>query len=615
MEAAPHKSDMPHRSEEEQIAFFQSALALALRAEASATGRSHDIAVAGTTVRLSFAGPSLETLMLPAVAHLAIEPVERPDVTFHIWDSESTGVDNTPPPCPWDCFTDRGDIWGFHSTRIRSAFHWIECSLNLMDMETNTAVFWVRSARDLPYWTKASPFRTLFHWWMEKNGGQLIHAAAVGGPDGAVLITGKGGVGKSTTSLSCVMAGLHYVADDYLVVTLDPEPLAHSLYNTAKLNPDQAARLPELKPLILSEPVAEGEKTVMSLYPIRSHQVVPSLPLRAVLTPRFGASPQTTFSPASSAVLQGAAAFTTLSQLPHGGRRTVEFINRMVERLPGLEMILGHDVARVPDAIRELLALSDAQLDDLAGRNRKDLPQSRRPLVSVIIPVYNGARFLPDAVQSVLAQNYPAVEIIVVDDGSSDNIDEVVAGLTVNVRYFKQANAGAAAARNRGIKDASGDFIAFLDVDDLWPESKLASAIDAFERNDKLDVIQGYAQLMEYSEQTGRYEYIGNPRESFPHYIGAALYRSRAFERVGLYDTTLQFAEDTDWFKRADETGLTIERVGRVTLLVRRHAANMTRGKSLVELNTLRVLKKALDRKRSATPDTGANSQQSATGQ
>lgn len=603
MDAAPQISDTPHRSEEEQIAFFQTAWTLAARAEAAAGARHHDIMVAGTTVRLTFAGGSLEALMLPAVAHLEVAPVEQPDVTFHVWDSDSTGIDNAPPPCPWSCFTDRGDIWGFHSTRIRSAFHWIECSLNLMDLETNTGVFWVRSARDLPYWTKASPFRTLFHWWMEKNGGQLIHAAAIGGPEGAVLITGKGGVGKSTTSLSCVMAGLHYVADDYLVVTLDPQPLAHSLYNTAKLNADQTARFPELKPLILNAPVPDGEKAVLSLYPLRSNQVVPSLPLRAVLTPRFGNGAETTFVPIAGAMLQGAAAFTTLSQLPHGGRQTVEFINRMIDRLPGLEMVLGNDVARVPDAILRLLASSDAQLDELADRNRKHDDDRRKPLISVIIPVYNGAPFLPDAVQSVLAQNYPNVEIIVVDDGSHDNIDEVVEALPINVRYFKQANAGASAARNRGVKDASGDFIAFLDVDDLWPDSKLASAIEMFEQNERLDVVQGYAQLMQFSEQTGRYEYIGNPQESFPHYIGAAVYRNRAFERVGLYDTTLQFAEDTDWFKRAEEAGLAIERVGRVTLLVRRHAHNMTRGKSLVELNTLRVLKKALDRKRSAESD------------
>lgn len=606
METEAHMSDTPHRSEAEQKALFDRALSLAHKAETASGRVIHHITVGGTIIRLVFAGPSMEALLLPALVHLKTADTTTPSATFHIWDSESTGVENIQAPCPVSCFTDRGDIWGFHSAQYRSAFHWIECSLNLMDMESNTAVYWVRNANELPYWTKASPLRSLFHWWMEKNGGQLIHAAAVGGPDGAVLITGKGGVGKSTTSLACVSAGMHYVADDYLVVTLDPKPLAHSLYNTAKLNPSQAERFPEFKRLIIGGPVPDGEKTVMSLVPHRAHQVVPSLPLRAILTPRFGNKAETEFAPASATLLQGAAAFTTLSQLPHAGSRTVDFINRMVDRLPGLEMILGHDVPRVPDAIRKLLSLSDAQLNELAKRPDADERRDRLPLVSVVIPVYNGAEFLAEAVKSVLDQNYPSLEIIVVDDGSKDDIDAAVAALPVNVRYFKQPNGGAASARNRGIKDVSGDFIAFLDVDDLWPENKLSSAIDLFQQRPDLDVIQGFGQVMQYSEQTGAFEYIGNPRESFPFYIGAAVYRRNAFKRVGLFDALLRFAEDTDWYQRAKEAGLGIERLDQVTLFVRRHSSNMTRGKTFQELNTLRVLKKALDRKRAETTTTPA---------
>lgn len=597
-EMTPHPSDTPLRSEAEQRSFFTGLLDAATRAQQATGARCHDLAVAGTIVRLQFAGEAIERLLLPALAHLLVADAGQPDAVFHVWDSESSGIDILPPPCPRDCFTDRGDLWGFHSRRIRSAFHWIESSVNVMDVDAGVGVFWVRSANDLPFWTKASPLRTLFHWWMERNGGQLIHAAAVGTANGAVLVTGKGGVGKSTTALSCVAAGLQYVADDYLVVTLDPTPLAHSLYHTAKLNVDQSERFPEFKPLLSGPPPAAGEKSVLSLYPGRSEQIVRALPLRAILTPRFGSAAETSFAPISANALRGAAAFTTMSQLPHAGRQTMDFIHRMVDRLPGLEMILGQDVDRVATAIIDLLALSDAGLEQLARPACAPDSSHRQPLVSVIIPVYNGAHFLAEAVRSVLEQNYPALEIIVVDDGSSDPIDAAVAALPRDVRFFKQANAGAAAARNRGIKDASGDFIAFLDVDDLWPAGKLAQAIDVFARRPELEVVQGYAQLMQYRDDAGGYEFIGNPGESFPHYIGAAVYRREVFRKVGLFDTSLQFAEDTDWFRRAGEVGAAVERLDGVTLNVRRHSANMTRGKSLVELNSLRVLKKALDRKR-----------------
>jgi len=210
---------------------------------------------------------------------------------------------------------------------------------------------------------------------------------------------------------------------------------------------------------------------------------------------------------------------------------------------------------------------------------------------------------LKDAIACVLSQNYPAIEIIVVDDGSKDNIDEAVASLPVEVRYFKQENAGAAAARNRGIKDASGDMIAFLDVDDLWPENNLHVLVERLRQDSGLSVVHGHGQLMEFDTGSKRYEYVGNPEESFPYYIGAGLYRRQAFERVGLFDVELKFGEDTDWFNRAQHLKIGLLRLPEVTLLVRRHGQNMTNGKSLTELNTLRVFKKQLDRKRSEGAD------------
>lgn len=119
----------------------------------------------------------------------------------------------------------------------------------------------------------------------------------------------------------------------------------------------------------------------------------------------------------------------------------------------------------------------------------------------------------------------------------------------------------------------------------------------------ELDVVHGRAQLLVRNAETDNYDYVGNPKESFPFYIGAGLYRRRAFERVGLFDTDLRFAEDSDWFNRAADLNLSIFRPEAVTLLVRRHGDNMTVGKTLVELNALRVFKKALDRRRQATPE------------
>ena len=590
-----HPADTPFRSEAEQVAFFDAAHEAALEAEARAQVLVRHIALAGMRLELRFASASLAAQYLPALAHLAVPADTAADVTIHLFDTASSGVRMVDPPSRHESFTDRGDIWGLNSRRIRSAFHWIEFSLNLLDVERRLGVYWVHSDANLPYWSKASPLRTMLHWCMELAGAQLLHAAALADSRGALLITGRGGVGKSTTALAGIVHGLRYVADDYLVVRLDPRPEVFSLYCTAKLNPDQVARFPELAPFVTYEGLAQDEKAVLRLVPGLEERFCRSAPLVAVATPRFRGTPETAFSAVSLDTLERAAAFTTMSQLPHSGPQTHDYIRRLVHAVPGLVIELGTDLPGIVEAIRGVLVAGEAEtrkrFSNPGGATSRSLP-----LVSVILPVHNGAHFLPSAIASIQAQGYPSTEIIVVDDGSRDDIAAAVAALPVDVRYFRQANAGPASARNRGIRDASGDFIAFLDVDDHWPEGTLPLMVQRLLDAPGAIAVHGRAQLF-HGDGEAR-EFLGNPAESFPYYIGAGVYRRSAFETVGLFDPDLRFGEDTDWFTRAGERGVEIVNVEEVTLMVRRHEANMTRGKSLVELNTLRLFKKALDRKR-----------------
>jgi GT2 family glycosyltransferase len=596
------KSDLPHRSEDEQRAFFHRALERALAAEESAGIVERCFELAGSVLRIKFAGDRLAECFMPALAHLEIPTARRHDAVFHVWDSESTGVKMVAPICSRESFTDRGDIWGMGSRRFRSAFHWGEFAVAQMDMHAATGIYWTNTASALPYWAKASPLRSLFHWWMESKDCQLVHGAAIGSGGEAVLITGKGGLGKSTTAVSCLTQGLQYVGDDYLVVALDPSPRAHSLYSTAKLNWDQMANFPRLAGMAKSHGGPEGEKAVMYLYPAMESLIARSLPLKAILTPRIFDRPQTVLEPVSAMELKRAAGFTTMSQLPHAGRRTQEFIDRLVDSLPGLQLSLGSELAGIPAAIKPLLAHPTAEIAGMA-RSVREIETRDRPMVSVIIPVRNGASFLPEAVASIGDQNYPALEIIVVDDGSTDEIASVLSNLPEEIKYIRQNPSGPAAARNRGIRAAAGEFIAFLDVDDLWPPDNLGSMVEAIANMPECHVVRGFAQVMELMPETQNYEFVGGPGDAFPDYLGAALYRRAVFERVGMLDEGLEFGEDVDWFNRAREDGLIIERLEQVTLFVRRHGQNMTHGKSMQELNLLRVLKRALDRKRSAARD------------
>lgn len=219
------------------------------------------------------------------------------------------------------------------------------------------------------------------------------------------------------------------------------------------------------------------------------------------------------------------------------------------------------------------------------------------PLVSIIIPVFNGERFLREAVESVLAQKYSPVEIIIVDDGSTDGTATVARSLPETVRYLHQTNHGPAAARNRGIEQAQGNLIAFADADDLWPSHKLELQLPYLIRDSKIDIVLGRIQQVLLSETQAKE--IGDP--AFSVNLGSAVIRRSCFERVGLFDETMRYSEDVDWFMRAREGAAAIMTIDAVTLFYRQHEQNMTRGKSTSELNVLKALKKSLDRRREQT--------------
>ncbi len=226
------------------------------------------------------------------------------------------------------------------------------------------------------------------------------------------------------------------------------------------------------------------------------------------------------------------------------------------------------------------------------------------PLVSVVIPVFNGERFLREAVESVLDQQYSPLEIIVVDDGSADGTATVARSFPETVHYLRQTNQGPAAARNRGIEHARGTLIAFADADDLWPAGKLALQLPYLITDPGIDIVLGRIQQVLLSES------VDGPTEAqepaFSVNLGSAVIRKSVFERVGLFDETMRYSEDVDWFMRARESGATILTIDAVTLLYRQHEQNMTRGKSTSELNVLKALKKSLDRRRERTGSAAA---------
>ena len=229
-------------------------------------------------------------------------------------------------------------------------------------------------------------------------------------------------------------------------------------------------------------------------------------------------------------------------------------------------------------------------------------PFSER-LVSVIIAVYNGERYLDAAIESVLAQDYRPREIIVVDDGSTDGSAAVARRFAPAVRCFAQANGGVGSALNYGIKQATGEFLAFLDADDLWSHDKLTLQMAAFGGTGEPDMVFGHAQQFISPElMADRQAQISCPEEPMPGIVkGTLLIRRGDFLRVGPFDTTRRLGDFLDWYLRASEAGLRSMMLPDILLLRRLHDSNMGIREREARHDYVRILKASLDRRRQVT--------------
>jgi glycosyltransferase involved in cell wall biosynthesis len=220
-----------------------------------------------------------------------------------------------------------------------------------------------------------------------------------------------------------------------------------------------------------------------------------------------------------------------------------------------------------------------------------------KPLISVIIPVFNGERFIAEAIQSVLNQNYEPLEMIVVDDGSTDATADVVKTFGEKIRYIYQENGGVAKARNTGLNAASGDYIAFLDADDLFCNNKLNIQLKIFEEYLSLGIAFGYSSRCNYTGQNTDYEIVNHSDKCFTFTLGSMLISKSVFDSVGNFDEEMKQAEDLDFLFRAKESGFPIAVHPEITQIYRQHDKNITRNRKNFIFYQLLAMKKAKNRR------------------
>jgi SAM-dependent methyltransferase len=241
--------------------------------------------------------------------------------------------------------------------------------------------------------------------------------------------------------------------------------------------------------------------------------------------------------------------------------------------------------------------LRSSQLGEDVDRNPGRVHNGMLPLVSVIITSYNQTRFLSDAIESVLTQTYSQFEIVVVDDGSTDNALEVVARYP-GVRYIRQDNQGLSAARNKGLRESHGAYLVFLDADDRLLPIALETGMGCLQAHPECGFVSGHYSLMasdgspmrrRQRQCVERNHYQALLRRNYIAMHATVMYRRAIFESVGEFSTSLKACEDYDLYLRIARR-VPVYCHDKVVAEYRQHGANMSHNHQLMLKSALSVL-------------------------
>lgn len=214
--------------------------------------------------------------------------------------------------------------------------------------------------------------------------------------------------------------------------------------------------------------------------------------------------------------------------------------------------------------------------------------------ISVVIPAWNAARYIGAALDSVLSQSVAPDEIIVVNDGSTDDTPECVRRFGSQVRLIEQANAGAAAGRNRGIAEANGEAVALLDADDLMAPRRLELQGALLLRHPDCAIALGKQRTFHSEQQpTALDEGTADPQAVRAGYVpSAAMVRTSAFAVVGPFDPALRIGDFLEWIKRAQARGAPIRQMEEVVAYRRLHEGSLSRSAGAQYANLVHALRK-----------------------
>lgn len=312
--------------------------------------------VAGRVIRVRIAGPALADQLEKPMEHLRVEPTEEtPMLTIDVWHEAETGIGRPSPNLdsalgPYGIMTASEDRRFVAEKRAHS--------MSWLDRHTGHAVVWISSLTQLHLDERARPFHRFLALRLGEQGVQFIHAGLVTWQGRGALFTGRGGSGKSTASICCLLSGLGYLGDDFVGLESGEDGVfrGHSLYGTALTTLGHMTRFPSLAAVCVAANHTYEEKSLAWLRELPGATFEDSTTITAIVMPRVVDSEDTTYDRASARDALLSLAPTSVLYLPAAGPRAIDRLAALVERVPRFRLLLGRDVSQIPERVKELLA-------------------------------------------------------------------------------------------------------------------------------------------------------------------------------------------------------------------------------------------------------------------
>ena len=326
------------------------------RTAARAGTRDFTLNFDGILIRLRFVGDVLPARLLPTLAHLQVPETSAVDYTICCWDDQAAGS-TLPALEPWMRRSLAYDSLPVLSDARFLTFYvsWFPI-LSAIDLQARTAYCCYANAGRLLMYEVSGPLRGIFNAILNQRGMQIVHASAVGTPEGSVLLAGAPYSGKSTLAMLALRDGLSYQSDDLCVLTAEERPRSLCLYNIAKLRDDMRPRFPTLHTALTSFEENGERKSFFYVQQQFPGQVMKSAPVRALVLPRIVDQPASELARASNVDAVRGLIKHTIREVPMAPANGQRILLQALSRLPVWHLAVGRDDAHTLTLIRNLLA-------------------------------------------------------------------------------------------------------------------------------------------------------------------------------------------------------------------------------------------------------------------